>query len=373
MKICIDIQSAITQRAGVGRYTRMLVECLAGIATQGNLSCFYFDFMRRGVNTDIPKVAKRAIRWIPGSVAQQFWKHLRFPPFNWLAGKADLYHFPNFVIPPLSRGLSVVTIHDVSFLRYPEFTEARNLSYLKRRLNETVKRAHLIITDSEFCLREIENLLPDGRGKTVAIHLGIGPEFTPAVKTELRAWRKKRKLERPYLLSVGTLEPRKNFMLLLDVFEKLEEFEGDLVIAGRQGWKCEPLLQRLKTSKRAPHIRWLSDIADDELPLLYAGAECLLFPSVYEGFGFPPLEAMACETPVIVSSGGSLPEVVGGGGLVLPDWEVETWLEATRNLLAGEALKKKLIEDGKKWVLRYTWEATARQTWDAYHSLQSRV
>ncbi len=367
MHICLDIQSAIAQRAGVGRYTRMLLENLAGLRGTDEVSFFYFDFQRRGAVSCPPGARGRAVRWLPGRLAQQAWKRLDWPPFDWLAGRADVYHFPNFIIPPLRRGRAVVTMHDVSFLRHPEFTEARNLDYLRARLADTVARADAIITDSAFCAAEMAELLPASRGKTTAIHLGIGGEFAPAAPPA--DWRARRGLARPYLLSVGTVEPRKNFTFLLEVFEQLTGFDGDLVIAGRRGWKCEPILARLRASPRAARIHWLADAADAELPWLYAGAELLVYPSVYEGFGFPPLEAMACGTPVLASAGGSLPEVLGGGAWILPGFRADEWAAAVHRLLSDAAARASWAERGRAWAARYTWAETARRTWSVYRGV----
>ena len=180
MRICVDVQSAITQRSGVGRYTRELVEHLGPLAGEHQLRLFYFDFKRRGERWQVPNAQMQAVRWLPGRVVQKAWQYAHFPPFDWLAGKADLYHFPNFVCPPLSRGKSVVTIHDVSFLRYPDFTEEKNRRYLKAQIARTVARADRIITDSRFSGQEIAELLQVPAERISPIHLGISPDFRPA-------------------------------------------------------------------------------------------------------------------------------------------------------------------------------------------------
>ncbi len=244
MHICLDIQSAIAQRAGIGRYTRMLLSNLAGLRGADEISCFYFDFPAPAALAPARRRRPPGRALAPRRLVQQSWKRLNWPPFDRLAGYADVYHFPNFIIPPLRRGRAVATIHDLSFLRHPDFTEARNLAYLRARLDRMQARADAIITDSGFCAAEIEDLLPASRGKTAAVHLGIGPEFDAPCRRPCRLARPAR-LELPYLLSVGTLEPRKHYQLI-DVFERLPGFDGELVIAGRRGWKCEPILERMR-------------------------------------------------------------------------------------------------------------------------------
>jgi glycosyltransferase involved in cell wall biosynthesis len=367
--ICLDIQSAIAQRAGIGRYTRMLAIHLSELRGTDEISGFYFDFRRRA-DTNLPAgLRARAVRWLPGQLVQQAWKRLGWPPFDSLAGPADVYHFPNFIVPPLRRGRAVVTIHDLSFIRHPDCAETRNLAYLRARLTRTVARADAIITDSNFCAAEMEEMLPECRGKVTAVPLGIGSEFAEPSADVVITERLLRGLERPYILSVGTLEPRKNYTFLIEVFERLGGFDGDLVIVGRPGWKYEAILERMRNSPRAARIRWLADAADGELPLLYAGAELMLFPSLYEGFGFPPLEAMACGTPVVASAGGSLPEVLGDGARIIPEFDSEAWSAAVSNLLDDRKLRMELVARGRVRAAQYTWHETARRTWDVYRGV----
>ncbi|MCZ7593140.1 MAG: glycosyltransferase family 4 protein [Kiritimatiellae bacterium] len=181
-----------------------------------------------------------------------------------------------------------------------------------------------------------------------------------------KALRKRLKLERPYLLSVGTLEPRKNYPFLIEVFDRLEKFDGDLVIAGRRGWKFEPIYERIAHSPRCDRIRVIEDLGEGDLPALYGGAELFLLPSLYEGFGFPPLEAMACGTPALVTPGGSLEEVCGGGAIVLPDGNAERWAQEITALLQAPSARDELRQRGADFVTRYSWRETARKTWAVY-------
>jgi glycosyltransferase involved in cell wall biosynthesis len=369
MKIGIDIQAAISQRAGVGRYTKCLVEHLAAQAGDDHLRLFYFDFQRKGMPFPVPGAAATPVRWIPGRIVQGAWKTIGFPPYNWFSGPADVYHFPNFILPPLTRGRSVVTVHDVSFLRFPEATEEKNLAYLRARIRDTVNRADAIITDSFFSGREIQELLGVAADRIFPIHLGLtrrtftaDPQSTPATLKRLG-------LDRPFLLTLGTLEPRKNIPFLIDVFEKLEGFEGDLVVAGMKGWKFEPILQRMRRSPVAKRIRYLEYVDDESLAALYAGAELFVFPSIYEGFGFPPLEAMSCGTAVISSSAGSLAEVLGDAAEIVEGLQTEEWCDRIHHLLSDPVRKAELIARGRGHVGQYQWEKTAAATWQVYRRL----
>lgn len=371
MKICLDIQSAVGRQAGVGRYTQSLAGQLGGLAGAGDsLTCFYFDFRRRGISFPIPQTRIRSCRLLPGALVQKAWTHLNAPPFDSFSGAHDLFHFPNFFLPPLRKGRAVVTIHDVSFLRFPDFAEDRNRRYLEGTIPHTVAHADAILTISQFSADEIVALLGVPRARVHAVPLGITPHMRPPPPETVDRARRNLGLTRPYLLTVGTLEPRKNIPFLVDVFEQLApHYPGDLVLAGAPGWKVGPLLDRIRRSPVANRIRRLDFVPDGDLPALYAGADLFLFASHYEGFGFPPLEAMACGVPVISSPGGSLREVLGEAAILLEPSDAETWCARIRETLADEAKRTALITAGFAQAARYTWPETARRTWDVYRKV----
>lgn len=367
MKVCLDVQPAVAQTAGVGRYTRMLAEHLGAAAGEADtVVLVYFDFRGQAVPFATPGAAPRRVRLVPGRLARFGWKHLRWPPFDVFAGGADLYHFPNFTIPPLRAGKAVVTIHDVSFLRFPEMAEARNRRHLQASMRATVRRADAVITDSEFSAREIESMLGVERERLFAVHLGVGPRFRPQEPQQAAGTRARLGLERPYLLTVGTVEPRKNLEFLVDVFERMAGFDGDLVVAGRAGWHTGPILARLRTSPRAARIRRLDAVTDADLPGLYAGAALFVLPSLYEGFGLPPLEAMACGTPVLSSAGGSLPEVLGPAAHIMPGFDADAWAGEADALLQDDTRRAALAAAGLERAAQFTWTETARKTWEIY-------
>jgi len=366
----MDYQPAVAQGAGIGRYTRVLAEKLVETASADDrLRLFYLDYRRKVVANPLPGADSKAFRLLPGRVLQRCWRHLGWPAFDMLAGAADVFHFTNFIMPPLRRGRSVVTIFDMSFERYPQFAEDRNLRYLRAGLRRTVERADAIITISQFSADEIAALLPASRGKLHAIPLGISETFSRADADAIAALRQRLGLTRPYLLTVGTIEPRKNLPFLVEVFERLNQPDLELVIAGMAGWKCEPIFERFRNSSLAERIRYLEYVPDGSLAALYSGAEFFVVPSHYEGFGFPPLEAMACGTPVVSSSGGSLPEVLGAAACVMPDFEVAHWSDAIGALLQDTQRKAKLAAVGLQQSAGYRWEKTAQETWQVYREV----
>jgi glycosyltransferase involved in cell wall biosynthesis len=309
--------------------------------------------------------AATAFRWCPGRIVQKAWNTVPWPPFDMLAGKADVYHFTNFLLPPLRRGRSVVSIYDVGFLRMPHTAEARNLRYLTARLDDTVRRADAIVTISRFSAGEIETLLSVDAKKIHMIYVGISPAFKRPGKESVEAMRRQFNLDKPYVLFVGTLEPRKNIPFLVEVFEKMTGFDGYLVIAGSCGWKYEPILEAMKQSSRAAGIRHIGYVPDEQLPALYAGAEAFLYPSLYEGFGMPPLEAMACGTPVVSSSAASMPEALGDAAMFVDDFDAALWAKQAMSALGNAAMGQK----GPAQAAKFTWQAAASSTWNLYRKL----
>ena len=286
-----------------------------------------------------------------------------------MAEAADLYHFPNFIMPPLARGKAVVTIHDAAFLALPHTTEKKNLRYLQAHIRSTVNRADLIITLSRAMAVDLSERLKVPLSKIRPIHLGIEPYFAPPPAERLQAVRQRYTLQRPYLAFLSTLEPRKNIPFLIEVFEQLSGFDGDLVIVGQRGWSCEPILDRMRHSPCANRIRHIEYAPEEDLPSLYAGAECFVFPTLYEGFGFPPLEAMACGTPVVASNAAALCEVLGDAAAIVPEFNTERWADAVMKVLRDSARRSELTRRGLACAAGYTWGKTARETWAAYRGM----
>ena len=363
----MDYQPAVAQGAGIGRYTRLLAAEIASILDPGDgLRLFYCDFKRAGNPPDVPGAMPVAFRLLPGAAMQKMWHHLRFPPFDWVAGAADVFHFTNFTDRPLTHGKSVVSVHDMSFERYPQFAEEKNLRYLRAAMRRTAESADAIITISEFSKREIEELLPAARGKVYVTHLGISQGFKRASGAEVSQLRVELGLARPFMLALGTVEPRKNLVFLVDVFERVAERGVDLVVAGAKGWKSDPILDRFANTRFPGQLHYLEFVPDGKLAALYSAAELFVMPSHYEGFGFPPLEAMACGTPVLSSSGGSLPEVLGDAACVMKGFDADEWAERVCDLIDDGDLRARLVGMGLERAAGFRWSGTARRTLDVY-------
>ena len=176
----------------------------------------------------------------------------------------------------------------------------------------------------------------------------------------------------PYILFVSTIEPRKNIPFLIDVFDQLASFPGKLVIAGQKGWKYESIFQHMERARRKDDIVVLDYVQEQDLPALYQGASLFAFPSLYEGFGFPPLEAMACGTPVITSAAGSLPEVLGDAAIIIDSFDVARWCACIEQVLNTPEQQEALIQQGYEQSQKYTWRETAKKTWAVYTQVLSQ-
>jgi len=366
VRVCIDAQAAVAQRSGIGRYTKLLVQHLAPLRGDDELVAAWLDARGRGGGLGVAGVEERRVRFVPARLLRASWKILRFPPFDAIAGRADLYHFPNFVIPPLARGRAVVTVHDLSFVRCPDTMEEKNRRWLRSQIGRTLARADAVLTDSRTIAAELAAEFPSVAAKVRPVLLGVGEAMRPPEPAAVAAMRHALGLDRPYLLTVGTLEPRKNVPLLVEAFERLGAFDGDLVVAGMRGWKVEPILERMRASPRAQRIRYLEYVDERWLPALYGGAELFLLASLYEGFGLPPLEAMACGTPAVVSPGGSLPEVVGDAATIVRDYDPDAWAGRVSGLLSDGDARAALRARGIARAAAFRWEDTARETWRVY-------
>jgi glycosyltransferase involved in cell wall biosynthesis len=331
---------------------------------------FYFDFKRAGQPPAPGHCRLRPYRLMPGALVQQSWKRLGWPRFDSLTDKADLYHFTNFIIPPLSSASkALVSIHDISFILHPEFAEKRNLEYLTARIRKTASRAQGIITISRQSAMDIQKHLGVSEDAVFPIHLGVSEMFRHSGSASIAAARSALGVQRPYILMVGTFEPRKNIPFAVSLIEQMSFFDGDLVIVGQKGWKNEPVFEAIGRSIAAGRIRTFTSLPDAQLVALYSGAEFLLMTSFYEGFGFPPLEAMACGTPVLTSSGGSLAEVCGDAAVVVDSFAPELWLEKADLILHDSELRNRLKSAGPAHAGKYTWQSTAEKHIEAYRKV----
>ena len=288
-------------------------------------------------------------------------------------GEYDLYHAGAFVAPLLLSVPMVVTVYDLTFMRYPErLTTARRL-YLRSLTELTCKRARRILAISESTKQDLVDLLNIPAEKVDVTPLGYDREIHKSLPPQtVEAFRTEKGLPERFWLYLGTIEPRKNLVTLIEAYAKLPASERlPLILAGGKGWLTGPIFEAIERNNLSDSITLPGFIPTDDLALWYNSAECFIFPSVFEGFGLPVLEAMACGTPVITSNVSSLPEVVQDSGLSLPPHEVEIWTESLQRAFHDSEWREQSRQRGLEIAQSFTWEKTAQLTLASYqHALR---
>ncbi|MCX7860389.1 MAG: glycosyltransferase family 4 protein [Chloroflexus sp.] len=292
-----------------------------------------------------------------------------------LRGKADLYHGCLNVAPLLSPVPTVITIHDLAFIRFPQTFRAYNRIYLDLATRLSARRASRILAVSEHTKNEVVGLLGIPPERVVVTPNAARSHFRPPAPAAIEQLRARHGLPERFVLYVGTLEPRKNLTTLLEAFALASRSVPNvpLVIGGGKGWMYEPIFARLEQLHLRDRVKFAGYIPEEELPLWYAAATVFVFPSIYEGFGMPPLEAMACGTPVITSNTSSLPEVVGDAGLMVSPSDTVALAEAIRRLLTDADLRAELRQRGLARARRFSWAETAAKTLAAYQAVANTV
>lgn len=362
-RISIDVQPLLGNKCGIGQYIWNMVHGLAKVDTKNSYYLSFFDTKFRSGKVPVPGVNFFKSRsFIPPRLMRKIWLSYDWPNYDFFFGKRDLYHFANFIIPPMMSGRTIATIHDLSFMRFPEFTLPRTLGYLRRNIESTLNSADAILVDSHFTREELVHFFKVPEQKVHVVHLAMGDSFKPqAVPIKKQ------------ILFVGTLEPRKNLPVLFKAFElflnRMKDAEFRLVIAGMKGWLCDEIYQSLEKNVYKDKIILSDFVPDEALPQLYAESAVFVYPSLYEGFGIPILEAMASGTPVIASRTASLPEIGGDAAFWIDPKDAEGLANAIQRVVNDQELRKNLIHKGREQAEKFSWEKTARETLDVYQKV----
>ena len=378
MRIAIDYTPAVHQRAGIGRYTRGLVKALARLDAENWYTLLVLG--RSGAHFTPAKLpANFRLRFGPISDrwATVMWYRLNLPiPVDFFTGRTDLFHGPSFTLPP-SFTPSILTVHDLSFLRYPPGAHPALLSWLTKAVPRSLQRARHVLADSESTRADLIELLNIPANQITVIGAGVEERFQPVTDPKILAnVRARYQLPNHFVLSVSTLEPRKNFTGLIAAFNHLVATAGKsstadlhLVIAGGKGWLYDDVFAAAKASPVQERIHFTGYVDDADLPALYSLATLFAFPSHYEGFGIPVLEAMACGTPVVCADNSSLPEVAGDAAVLVEATDTDALVDAMRLLLIDTSLRERLVRRGYKQARKFTWEKAARRLLAVYRAV----
>lgn len=348
--------------AGVHHYIAQLVRHLR----QAGDGMRYTVLVGEGeLPQDVPLASLRS-RWPTSRAAVRvLWEQAAQPGVLRRLG-ADLVHGPVFVGPLLTRCPSVITIHDLSFIRFPALFRPANRLYLKVMTRLSARRARRLIAVSSYTAAETTELLGVPPGKIDVVYHGIDPAFRPLPAKEIDAFRQHKGLPGQFILFVGTLEPRKNLPRLVEAFARLRHDAVKLVLAGGKGWFTDPLFAKVESLGLGDRVVFPGYVASGELPLWYNAATLLAYPSLYEGFGLPVVEAQACGTPVLASRSSSLPEAAGDGALMVDPLDVDGLAAAMDRLVTEQSLRDDLRARGLSHASRFTWPNSARETARVY-------
>lgn len=374
MKLVIDYTPAVRQTAGIGRIIRGQIDALAQSNSGYDLSLFVAGRVAASQRADaplplytFPAVSERNLTRI--------WHRLRIPlpRVEWLTGGSiDLFHATDFVLAPVSAKRKLLTVHDLAFKHYPEAAMPSLQHYLNVVVPRSIGRADHLVADSRHTAQDLEELWPQLAGRTSVVQGAVDHSFFRRVTDPqaLQATRRKYALDdRPYFLGLSTLQPRKNFSRLIQAFHAARQEAGlphQLVIGGKQGWLFDEIFATVRKLGLERDVHFPGFIADSDLPALYSAAEFFAYPSLYEGFGLPVIESLACGTPVLTSDNSCLPEAGGDGALYVDAKSVDSIADGITRLATQPDLRARLAAAGKAHSGTFTWQRSLRQLLEAY-------
>ncbi|MEY2977706.1 MAG: glycosyltransferase family 4 protein [Prochlorotrichaceae cyanobacterium] len=388
MKIVVDATSIRSRPSGIGIYSQNLLEGMIQVLGEGNYTCFEIKVLyksNRGLSNLRKHLSVTPVNHFnftyypfPSETSLQVFRRSRLATdlLELFLGKPDIFHGLDYLNYPLRTSRNILTIHDLSFIRYPQYAPERVLKTYQKRLSICSQWTDLIITMSENSKKDIIEFLNIDSQKIRVIPLasryGHSTSQYQLSSHHQDLSQTAAPFPFPYLLFISTLEPRKNIQSLIQAFEILKQqhhIPHHLILIGKKGWKYEAIFAAIESSPVKHHIHHLDYLDDRQLPQFYQWATAFLYPSHYEGFGLPVLEAMAFGVPVITSNQAALPEVTGDAALLVHPEDIEGLVTATRSLLENPELRTTLSQAGKARSLLFSWKTTALKTLEAYQSL----
>ncbi|HUN21662.1 MAG TPA: glycosyltransferase family 1 protein [Anaerolineales bacterium] len=383
MKVCIEATPALRQQAGLGRYTAGLIAGLLHTDPQGTANGNYSIAFNQAQHMRIQHPYDKLVQY-RSNLGNKPWRlrvaatYFGLPAFDRHFPNIQIYHSTGHLLPRFKTIRTVFTLHDLIPLLFPEYHLPMNRIFLKEMFPRFLRQANAVIAVSEHSKRDAIKRLGIPAEKIYVVPEGVEPSFMHVPQERIREEvRAKYRLPSRFLLSVGTIEPRKNLALLLDVILRVREKHPDVVlaIAGKDGWLVESFYAKLKAlglddvnAADAP-VRLLGRVPDEDLPILLSMTQVFLYPSLYEGFGLPPLEAMACGAPVVSSNASSLPEVVGTAGVLIDPQDTGKWVQACLGLLDQPDKRKAMHLAGIHRAQQFTWQNTANETRKIYEAV----
>ncbi len=378
VKVFVDAEVLVAPHfSGIGHYTLNLLKALDDLLdNRDDIQVTLGVWFRRKSHIQECGFRNFKIRKSPFSlrISNELKARGKQPYYDLFFGK-QVYFFPNYTTWPLLHSKMVSVIYDLSFEKHKQFVEPRNQAFLSEQVKKTVERSNSIVTISKSSQEEICNFYRVGKKNVPILYPAVDQSlFYRRPKDEINSVKARLGIYGKYILFVGNLEPRKNLKNLLLAYEKLDsniKKEHTLLLVGAKGWLDNEIFEQIEKLRIAGnHIQQpLEYVEDKDLPALYSGASVFVYPSLYEGFGIPPLEAMACGTPVVVSDNSSLPEAVGGAALQVNASDIQAISSSIEELLNNEKLKTELVVKGYKQVDSFSWKQSAEKLLSVFEEL----
>lgn len=365
MKIGVDAQPLLARSAGVTSYTRGILEEVIRQDKNNQYDLMLFHPFFKKLNPIFKKSGNFQYKLeglLPYKVFYKLHKWGVKIPLDIFFGNHDLYLFPNFVIYPHRAGKSVVIIHDLAFNRVPQYVDSKNVDFLNKFVPVSVRQADHVIATSNFTRKSIIETYGVPEDKVTTVYPGVDLSiFRPSSKIAIGQIREKYGLKKPFILYLGTLEPRKNIPFILGAFSKLKNNEDlDLVLAGKKGWMYEEIFEKVRELGIGGRVIFTGYVPDEDRPMLLSAAEVFVFPSFFEGFGMPVIEAQACGTPVVTSNVAPLPEAGGDSAVYIDPYDSAGLLKSLEELLSSASRRENLVKMGLANVRRFSWVDSAR-------------
>lgn len=375
MHIGLDGIPLTEPKTGVGHYTFELAVAMARVSPDSNFEIVYPSNLQPVTVADqaLTLPSNLEIKRVRVGPVGRYWWSAGLPRYVRRNG-IELFHGTNYDVPPWRQCATVLTIHDLSLLIHPETHEKRRVSRSRRRLPLMARAANAIIVPTESVRAEVCEHLEILPQKVFAVPEAARECFTPMEMKATEPVRQRLGIGDNFLLTVGTLEPRKNLVTLVNAFGEIATDQPtlQLVIAGSRGWLSEPLFEAIGKSPAQERIVLTEYLDDNELRALYSSCSAFVYPSIYEGFGLPPLEAMACGAPVIASHIPALEETTGGAAVLFEPNDVNSLASAIVDLLQSSELRSRFSALGRVRASEFTWEQTARLTLEVYEKAKAR-
>ncbi len=371
MRIGFDVTPITVNRTGVGNYCFYLLKHLVSMMKEESISCFSAGRGGSGLS-DLGLELPHHHTAIPTRALYKLWSLFNAPKVDKMLGGVDVYHATNFFLPAVESARRIVTIHDLTFLVAPHLCSPKILAPFSKGIKRFAQSADAIVTYSEWTRSDMATFLDVEPEKVTVTPLAVDEGLHPIPKDEAASHiAEKYDIKTPYLLFVSTLEPRKNVPGLIRAFAKIaKDLPHNLVLIGGLGWDCEIIFQTIEEfglSERVHHMGFLNP--HSELAAFYSAADAFVFPSFYEGFGLPILEAMACGCPVVSSTNASLPEVAGECAVYCDAEDDSSIVNAVYKILQDETATNEMVAKGLERSKEFSWESCAKLTLDLYERL----